>query len=415
MNPKKLEKLEKQLHGMFAFRRMAAVRALAADTSPGRIPVLARALEHKDPAVREAAWEALGSGKDSVVADALIQLAIAEPEGALARRCRAARFQHTDDGMNCVFLLVTGQIDAYFAQQDDFQHVRRAYEKGDETLRANIMRVVQSGDRRFQPFFKKGAARHERGEQDIMTEIQSCLRLQDWPQLFELFLEAPMKYGYPLLEQFRNSGWEPPAAPPDADPQTKSRAEARRSLYHEALKLSAGKAVPPAAPQGHDTAEAITLEGGADGGSATTLLAALDKATPVEAIPVVAALAQQGRVDEAARKKIQESPHWPIRLAGRLTGLCPQEAFANDPVHWVREGMPLVAKAMSASLELWPSRATPQDVQQMSALPPQAFEGKLGAVRGVLRLLITSGVKAAIVEKDQAMARQQAAVVDEEE
>jgi len=88
--------------------------------------------------------------------------------------------------------------------------------------------------------------------------------------------------------------------------------------------------------------------------------------------------------------------------------------LSNDPIHWVREGIPLVATSRSVALEMWPSRATPEDVQRMNALPPQAFAGNLGAVRSVLRLLITSGVKAAIIEKDQAMAHQQAAVVEEE-
>ncbi len=416
MDQKTVEKLEKRLNSPFGFRRMGAMKALAAALAPATVPALARAIEHTDRDIAELAWNTLAKVRDPVALDELIQQAIALPNGRLANLCKKAKFRHTDDGMNCVYLLVTGQTDAYFEQQDDFRHVRHAYEKGNEALRANIMRVVQSGDRRFQAFFLQGKRRHERNEEDILIEINSSLRLKDWAQLFELFLEAPMKYGYPLLEHFRGSGWEPPEAPANADAQTKSRCDARRSLYREALKLSAGKAVQggrPGAASATASVEPVTVDAGGQGGkSVSALVAALDKAAPVEAIPIVAALAAQGKADPAVRQKIQTSPHWPVRLAGQIAGLYP--VLSNDPIHWVREGIPLVATSRSVALEMWPSRATPEDVQRMNALPLPAFEGNLGAVRSVLRLLITSGVKAAIIEKDQAMAHQQAAVVEEE-
>jgi hypothetical protein len=381
---------------------------------------LAQAADDQDKDIAATASKVIAGLRDAVAVDALIEATIQAPRSALVRACVNAGFRHTHDETHCVYLLVTEQLDAYFGKYfDDFQHVRRAYEEGDKALRANIMRVVQSGDLRFQEFFRRGQQRHERGEEDILMEVDSSLRLQDWPQLFELFLEAPMKYGYPLLDAFRQSGWEPPEAAADADAQTKSRLDARRSLYAEALRLSEGKAVQGGPSRGvansASVVQPITVDAGGQGGkSVSALVEELDKATPIEGIPIVAALAGHGNVDEATRQKVQTSPHWPVRLAGRLTGLCPDSAFTDDPVHWVREGIPLVT-ATSTALELWPSRATPEDVQRMNALPPKAFEGKLGAVRSVLRLLITSGVKSAIIEQDQAMARQQAAVVDEEE
>jgi len=78
--------------------------------------------------------------------------------------------------------------------------------------------------------------------------------------------------------------------------------------------------------------------------------------------------------------------HWLARLAGYATGLC-QIDLAQDAVrddnYWVTE---LVRS--STELELWPVKATPADLDTLAAAPREAFAGKLGAVRRVLRLLL---------------------------
>ena len=383
-----------------------------------RLKALEAAIDDKETDLAKAARDMITGQKDSAILDILTKQAINDPRGKLAQLCIESGFRNTDDATNCVYLLVTGQLDAYFSQQDDFEHVRRAYDKADEALRANIMRVVQSGDLRFQKFFKKGTRRHERDETDILAEVQTGLHHQNWPQLFELFLEAPMKYSYPILEHFRRAGWEPPEAPEGSDEIAKKRAEARRSLYRAVLQLSDGFAVTPGAPapeKQDNSLRSVTLDPGPMAKEAAKeLIARIESAPPMEAMVAVAALAQQGTVDEQTRNRIQNHEHWPVRLAGRLTGLCPASAFANDPIYWVREGIAPDTRK-SFTLDLWPSRAQPEDVQLLQDLPPAAFEGRLGAVRAVLRVVLASGVKAAIIEQDQAAARQQAAVVDEED
>jgi hypothetical protein len=42
----------------------------------------------------------------------------------------------------------------------------------------------------------------------------------------------------------------------------------------------------------------------------------------------------------------------------------------------------------AAILGFWPVTATPEDLARLDAAPPEAFAGRMGAVRQVLRLLI---------------------------
>ncbi|MBI3682334.1 MAG: hypothetical protein HY235_18295, partial [Acidobacteria bacterium] len=78
-----------------------------------------------------------------------------------------------------------------------------------------------------------------------------------------------------------------------------------------------------------------------------------------------------------------------VRLAGYATGLCLDLGVdeVKDDNHWVRE----LVRATPV-LEFWPAKATPADLEKLNAAPREAFAGKYGAVRRVLRLLLAHRV-----------------------
>lgn len=384
-----LSRCEKQLQNRWplvgAWLGRKAARQLAADGSADAVPLLVLASLHADGQVRSIADAALRSTTDRGAVDALCRLAIEEPEGAAATICREAGKRPGDPEEASLLLFVTKQLDAYFKEDFEFQNLRAAYDRANERVRGYVMDVVRSGDRRCLGFFGRRKPLSECSEAEINTAIDSVLKHGDWPRLFRAVLELPPKYGFSLLEHLRKSKWEP-------------ENEEQKNLCRALLRESSGEALPPAKPQ--DATSSVFerwLEQGRTGELAqlgeAELLDRLKNATPPQAVPVVAALASKATPGGEATKVVQGSPHWLVRLAGYATGMCQPTDLAQDGVQddnrWVRE---LVHSA--AVLELWPARATPADLDALNAAPREAFAGKLGAVRRVLRLLLAYRVTA---------------------
>ncbi len=190
-------------------------------------------------------------------------------------------------------------------------------------------------------------------------------------------MEMPLKHGLPVLRVLEQSGWEPEA--PDL-----------KSVFRQALADSQGAGVP--APREAKAVSSLFerwLEAGRSGelagASEADLLRRLEAAKPPAAVPLVAALATKARPGSAAAKKVQGSPHWLVRLAGHATGLAMD--LARDTVAdanlWIKE----LATA-SGVLEFWPGKATPGDLDALSAAPAEAWAGRLGAARKVLRTIM---------------------------
>ena len=119
---------------------------------------------------------------------------------------------------------------------------------------------------------------------------------------------------------------------------------------------------------------------------------------------IVGALAAKKQVGEATIKAVRESPHWLVRLAGHASGMTPSsltEDTVQDPNYWITE----LASAAGV-LEFWPGKATPADLERLSAAPAEAWTGKLGSARKVLRTImahrITTGTfEPMVVEADE--------------
>lgn len=282
-------------------------------------------------------------------------------------------------------LFVARQFDAYFAMDDRFAQLRLAYDAATPAMQANVREAISHGDPRCLDFFGVGKPLGDCSRAELELVIDVALQNQDWPRLFRAFLAMPLHYGFPLIEYFRASGGHP------RDPQLRRLHDAvlqasddEISYEHESLTLlerwiDAGR-----------SSELVNLE-------EAQLLRLLRAAAPPEGVRLVAALAVHSVPGGSAAQSVAHNEHWMIRLAGYATGLCVRVDKANarsvEENFWLRE---LVRSA--AALDFWPEHATPADLDRLNHMPREAFIGKMGAVRRVLRLLLAQRITAAEVE-----------------
>jgi hypothetical protein len=305
--------------------------------------------------------------------------------------CKERGYRPSDPEQDTLFLVVTRQVDLYFEDteygKDEFQTLRLAYDRAAPASKSQVLEVVRSGDRRWLPFqVRPRKALAECSDSEIRMALASCLRHGDWARLFHACLELPPKYSFPLLERFRGSGWEPET------PEL-------RGLYRQMLADSVGQAMaqPP-----REAAGSVFEKWLAQGRQAdlarlgeAQLLEKLKTANPPEGVSIAAALAGRPGVSPAAIQAVAKSEHWLIRLAGLATSLS-KDAVKDadaDPNYWVRE-----LTGAAGVLEFWPGKATPRDLEKLAQAPPEAFAGKLGAVRKVLRDVVAHRVTTGVFE-----------------
>lgn len=356
--------------------------------NPASLQGLLVATKDKDTVLAKRAEETLRGLRDAKARDALCRLAIREPRGLAAKIATEQRMRPLDPESIALFLFVTRQLDEYFKEDYEFQHLRLAYERSDASIQEHVMEVVRGGDRRCLEFFGTRKGLSECTEAEIKLAIDSALRHEDWPRLFRAFLELPMKYGFPLLERFKASGWAP------EDPEM-------LSLYRQLLVDCDGATLPPQQDKPTSSVFDRWLEEGRSGELArlpeSDLFARLSQAIPPDGVKIVAALATKCPPGGPVSETVRTNPHWLVRLAGYATGLCKLgigEDRPKDDNYWVQT---LIDS--SGVLEIWPSKATPLDLEEMQKLPREAFSGKLGAVRKVLRSLMAYRVTTGVFEE----------------
>jgi HEAT repeat protein len=196
------------------------------------LPLFISALKHADTKTRDAAAAVLSLLTDRAAIDALIKIAIDDPSGDVAQICVQSGKRPRDPEQACLFLFITRQLDEYFKEDDDFQHLRDAYGRADVKVKMLVMDVIRSGDRRCLDFF--GGQRKTLREctaEEIQLAIDVAQHHKDWPRLFRAFLELPPRYGCPILDHLRRSSWEPAE-------------EDMKGLLHEALAISVGLTLP---------------------------------------------------------------------------------------------------------------------------------------------------------------------------
>jgi hypothetical protein len=371
---KEQQKLRNRLPLAGTFIRRGAARRLAAELTPDAVHLLVEALADSDEQVRQTAESAL-QGSDREALAALSRLAIDDPAGPAAQFCLKHKLRPPDPESKCLFLFVTRQLEEYFQEDFEFQNLRAAYDRASQKVKDSVMEIVRGGDRRCLGFFGRRKPLRECDEREIRLAVDSGLRHKDWPRLFSAFLEMPLKYGFPLLAEFRRSGWEPDK------PEMKS-------LYKQAMEEAKdGVELPRKRTDATSSVFERWLSGdGRPTGSEAELAATLKDATPPDGVRIVGALAALPSRTPQTVDAVKTSPHWLVRLAGYATGMVQLkfgESSKDDANYWVRE----LTNAEGA-LEFWPVNATPADQDALNALPREAFTGKLGAVRRVLQLLI---------------------------
>jgi hypothetical protein len=344
------------------------------------VPIVLGLLTDADETVRLAAMRSIEQVAVGVAQDALCNEAIKNPSGPAAQICIRTGKKPSDRERLCLFLFVTRQLDEYFKEDFEFQNLKLQYDRADPAVRGHVMEVVRSGDRRCAGFFgTRSKPVTECTEAEIELAMDSWLRHKEWARLFQACLELPLKWSFPALAPLRQSRWEPDAAD-------------LRSVFRQILADAGDQALPPAKqPPASSSVFEQWLARGASGELAqldeAALCERLKTATPPDGVAIVGAMAGKKSLSTATVKAVQENPHWLVRLAGHAAGIYAPDLAQDsiqDPNYWVTE----LASAKGI-LDFWPGKATPADLERLSAAPPEAWAGKLGSARKVLRTVMT--------------------------
>ena len=346
--------------------------------NPELLEAVVPALEDQDGVVSSAGEETLRATSAPRLVDRLCALATGVPKGRLARLCVDTGKQPSAPEDRALFLFVTGQLDAYFEDDHEFENLRPAYERAPQNIRDLVLEIARSGDRRAADFFPKAIGTTKRltecSEREIRHGIEVAVRDRNWQELFRMFTQMPLRYGYPLLEEFRASGWEPD----EVDQQ---------ALWREILRESSaanGAEEEPEKPTSSLFGRWLAEGRAGSNESEMDLVKRLESVIPPDGVRTVGALSVKRDVSAATRSTVEKHRHWLVRLAGYASGVVPNVFGAkDDPVYWVRE----VAGA-GAALDFWPVKATPDDIERLDAVPREVWVGKAGQVRQVLRLLM---------------------------
>lgn len=349
-------------------------------------PVLLANLRDREEDIRRQADAVLRSLPKGPACDAICEAAIRNPAGDEAKYCGPGGLRHSDKGRRCLLLFVTRQLDEYFEEDDQFQYLRPEYDSADAAVRELVMDVVRSGDRRCLGLLGGRKALSECSEQEIGLAVDSAKRHKDWPRLYRFAIELPLKYSLPLLEILRAESWRP------EDPDSKQFLE---QLLLDTAELSA-KA--PESPKPSSSAFAKMLTRGREAPlsslSEDDLMKRLESANPPEGVSLVAALAGKAQPGGPSARKILQSPHWMVRLAGHACGLSADLTLdtVNDPVYWVQE-----LASPTAVLNLWPPKGGIKDLEALDSAPAEAKEGRLGSARKALRTLLMHHLSTTVI------------------
>jgi len=346
---------------------------LQADPSAA-VRIVAGLLEDKDTVVKSGAQKCLRSLADPAAADALCELAIADPGVPAAVIVREKDYQPRDIGRRCLLFLLLGQVDRYFDLDFEFQHLRAEYRAADDGLRQRVGDVVRrSGDARLLGLFRE--VRRQKLASDL-TEREAAIvldvhaRNKQWHDIFVLLFHIPLSSVVVALDILAKSGWAPG-----------EKTEAALLAELQQVRAKVGKI--PDAPPAPDVALGPVLGEWIERGrgdefvrrDSKSLRATLARGTPPDA---VAALAVAGRTTPGDVETARSHVHWLVRLAClALCELAPQFAFAEQPTGgegggmWVDQLAPALLDAA-----VYRRRAVALRPEQLDAL--QAALGKSG-------------------------------------
>jgi WD40 repeat protein len=173
------------------------------------LDTVAGLLADPDEMVRRGAERSLEGVARGGAMEALCTLAIRDPAGPAARLCVQNGFRPADPEDACLFLLVTGQIDAYLAEDFEFQNLRLAYDRAEGSVREQILRVLRSGDRRLSGFLGKRKPLSHCTAEEIETALSSWIRHADWERVLQACVSLPWENGLQGWRSLCHSNWDP--------------------------------------------------------------------------------------------------------------------------------------------------------------------------------------------------------------
>ena len=370
---------------------------------------LVAASTHRDQEVSTKAQQALRNLRDNAAIDAFCRLAQDKPESAAAKLAVECRYRPSEPEEAAVFLILTGQIDAYFQEHDGLRDLRAGYGRSDEATRIRLMTVARTGDARLVEFIlRPRLSLRQCSDKELAETLATHLRRKDWPRMFNDCRTLPLRHSLVGWQSLISGDWSP-TDPADAALFTAIAAE---------FKTSAAPLPPPVAPKGTSAVFERWLAEGRQSAltslGESALLQKLAAATPPEAVPLVSALATLPQTSEATRKQVATSEHWMIRLAGLATGLTQDLAgsidVSNDRNFWVRE-----LAGADAVWNFWPEDSTPVLLQKLDSAPREAWIGEPGRVRRILRILLAHGMTGGTWVQDTVAIDEDAIVVTKTE
>jgi hypothetical protein len=348
---------------------LKANRPELAGESAAEVKLLVDAQDDRDHALAKSATIALRRLTNAVAVNALCELAIADPTGAVAAIVKEVGYQPQNIGRRCVLLLLIGQFERYLDLDPEFQYLRMEYRAGNEDLRRRISRVIrESGDTRLNGLFRESHRRKpasELTEQETAPVLDGCARNQQWPEIFALLCQIPLVSAVAALDLLGQSGWRP---------QSPSEA----ALLDELITLrSAVGEIPKAAPApGVVFGTALTgwIERGCSaefaGQSPDTSRKTMLRGSPPDAVVALAALASSGTIAAGDIDKALTHRHWLVRLAClALCRIAPLFAFPETPTGrgggmvWIERLAPAVFDEV-----LYRRRAVSLHADQLGAL-----------------------------------------------
>jgi hypothetical protein len=146
---------------------------------------------------------------DAQAIDALCELAIANPGGAVAKLCVETGYRPHDRGRAALFLFVTRQLGAYFALDSGFERLREAYNRAEPVIQDYVREVIRTGDPQLLDFFTRLKPLVDCTAEEIQSILSKFQQKQDWSAVWQVFLELPLKYSLPELGAFLDSDWRP--------------------------------------------------------------------------------------------------------------------------------------------------------------------------------------------------------------
>ncbi len=322
----KIKKLRKKLYNRIPLFgnsiRRKAVQSVGIPGDKSELEFLIEAADANDSGTVDIAAGLLGSLESKDLTDSLCEHYLRNGSKVIAEVIKKADYRHSAVGPRCMIYVLLHQFEEYIALDFEFQNLKPEYQAADEKLKERIRNAIQkSGDSRLLGLFR--AARRTKLAADLTGQEASILidvhkRNRQWEEILKLLFFLSPDMLLKAIMVLKASGWKPAG-------------EQENELLKEATAIA--ESVPEKTVHPVDKKYFIgkTFYAWLEKGSSkewqakpeTELLNLLEKGTPPEAVTAFAALSGKRKLTDAEIERVNNHPHWMVRLAG--VAMIPQQ------------------------------------------------------------------------------------------